>query len=189
MEDTCMSVELVRRAQRGDRVAFDALVFAALGRLYPIAALILHDSTLAEDAVQETVIRAWRSLPGLRDAGRYDVWLRQILVHACIDAARRERRYRGDHELREGLADRDDLETLTADRDAIEQAFATLSPQHRAAFVLRHYAGYRVAEVADALRVPLGTAKSRIHYAERAMSVALHGSARPLWEARHDTAQ
>lgn len=172
-----MGVELVRLAQAGDRAAFEVLAEQALDRLYVTAALILHDPSLAEDAAQEALIRAWRSLPRLRDVERYDAWLRQVLVHACIDAARGERHRRTEMELPEMVADGGDLETVTVERDAVARAFATLSAEHRAAFVLRHYEGHSVAEVADALHVPLGTAKSRIHYAERAMARAMDAAA------------
>jgi RNA polymerase sigma-70 factor (ECF subfamily) len=84
--------ELVDRARHGDHGAFEVLIAAAVDRLYGAATLILHDRTLAEEAVQETMIRAWRDLPRLRDAERFDAWLRRILVHACMDVARSERR-------------------------------------------------------------------------------------------------
>jgi RNA polymerase sigma-70 factor, ECF subfamily len=168
-----VSAQLVRLAQQGDRAAFESLAEAALDRLYATAALVLHDRTLAEDAVQETLIRAWRSLPRLRDPDRFDAWLRRVLVHACIDTARSERHQRTEQELPAELTDGDDVATVAVERDAVERAFATLSPAHRAAFVLRHYHGHSVAEVADALHVRLGTAKSRIHYAEQAMARAM----------------
>lgn len=168
-----MSGPVVRLAQGGDRRAFEDLVEVRVDRMYATAALILHDPTLAEDAVQEALIRAWRSLPGLRDPDRFDAWLRRVLVHACIDAARGASRHRQVHELPLDLAAEGDLEGAVADRDAVVRAFAMLSTGHRAAFVLRHYLGYSVPEIADALHVRLGTAKSRLHYAEQAMAAAI----------------
>jgi RNA polymerase sigma-70 factor (ECF subfamily) len=173
-----MSAELVHLAQGGDRRAFETLAADAIDRLYVTASLILHDRTLAEDAVQETLVRAWRSIRKLRDADRYDAWLRQVLVHACMDCARAERHRRTEQELPATLADPDDLETDAVERDAVARAFASLSADHRAAFVLRHYYGHSVQEVADALHVPLGTAKSRIHYAEQAMARVMDADTR-----------
>jgi len=181
-----MSAQLVRLAQRGDRDAFETLAEAWLDRLYATATLILHDRTLAEDAVQETLIRAWRSLSRLRDANRFEAWLRKVLVHACIDTARAERHRRTEQELPTTLADGSDLEAAAGERDAVARAFLTLSPDHRAAFVLRHYHGHSVAAVADALHVRLGTAKSRIHYAERAMARAMEVDTR--WATQGDVA-
>lgn len=173
-----MTAELVRMAQAGNSSAFEDLVSRRIDRLYATASLILHDRTLGEDAVQEALVRAWRSLPGLRDPERFDGWLRRLLVHACIDLARSARRHRTELPLPDVVVDHGDLEVALADRDAVERAFATLTDDHRAAFVLRHYLGLSVAEVAEALRVPLGTAKSRLHYAERAMAAAMEADSR-----------
>ena len=173
-----MTAELVRLAQSGSSSAFEDLVARRIDRLYATAALILHDRTLGEDAVQEALVRAWRSLPGLRDPERFDAWLRQLLVHACIDLARSTRYQRGEAELPATLVDQTDHASAVAERDAVERAFTRLSRTHRAAFVLRHYLGHSVAEVAEALEVPLGTAKSRLHYAEQSMAAAMEADAR-----------
>jgi RNA polymerase sigma-70 factor (ECF subfamily) len=173
-----MRVDLVQKARNGDQRAFEELATAAVDRLYATAALILHDRTLGEDAVQETLLRAWRSLPQLRDPERFDAWLRGILVHACMDVARSARHDRQVRELPMNVADRSDFATAVAERDAIAKAFAVLSPDHRAAFVLRHFDGLSVGEIAEILRVPLGTAKSRLHYADQAMVGAMNADAR-----------
>ena len=83
---------LVERARQGDHDAFAKLVDPALARLDAAARLILRDAELARDAVQETLIRAWRDLPGLRDPDRFDAWLHRLTVNACLDLARRRRR-------------------------------------------------------------------------------------------------
>lgn len=173
-----MSVELVRLAQHGDRAAFETLAEAELDHLYLTATLVLHDATLAEDAVQEALVRAWRSLPKLRDPERFESWLRRVLIHACVDAARGTGRRRRELELPAVLADPRDFASEIADRDEVASAFTALSPAHRAALVLRHYHGHSMAEVAQALHIPVGTAKSRLHYAERAMVRALNADAR-----------
>lgn len=168
-----MNAELVRRAQQGDERAFERLVVGRTDRLFATATLILHDHGWGEDAVQEALLRAWRSLPQLRDPDRFDGWLRNVLAHACIDVARRNRHHRRDQELKMDVAADGSFESTLADRDAVARAFATLSVDHRAAFVLRHYLDQSVAEVAQTLGIRLGTAKSRLHYAERAMAAAM----------------
>jgi RNA polymerase sigma-70 factor (ECF subfamily) len=168
-----VDVNLVRRAQSGDREAFEMLAESVLDRSYAIATLILHDASLAEDATQEMLIRAWRSITRLRDSERFDGWLRQILVHACIDVARTQRHARSELALPDQLTDPDDLAAVAAERDALSRAYCTLTPVHRAAFVLRHFDGCSVAEVANALNIPVGTAKSRIHYAEQTVAHAM----------------
>lgn len=177
-----MSVDLVRLAQQGDRRAFENLVAGRIDRMYASAALILHDRHWGEDATQEALVRAWRSLPKLRDPERFDGWFRQVLIHACIDTARRMKRHRSDGELPMELAADGQLETTVADRDAVNRAFSTLSIDHRAVFVLRHYLGHSVPELAETLQIRLGTAKSRLHYAEKAMATAMEAEQRLVAE-------
>ena len=94
-----MQQDLVERARRGDHDAFATLAGAAIFRLDAAARLILRDPDQAKDAVQETLVRAWRDLPTLRSPDRFDAWLHRLLYRACIDEARRLRRHRVDVEL------------------------------------------------------------------------------------------
>jgi RNA polymerase sigma-70 factor, ECF subfamily len=75
--------QLIERARRGDHDAFEVLVRASAPRLDAAARLILRDPELAKDAVQDADIRAWRSLPSLRDPDRFDGWLSRLLGNAC----------------------------------------------------------------------------------------------------------
>ena len=86
-----MQRDLVERAQRGDRDSFGVLAGAWIGRLYNLAQLLLNDSDLAEDAVQEALIVTWRDLRALRDPDRFDPWLRRILVRTAFRVAKGER--------------------------------------------------------------------------------------------------
>ena len=78
-----MSSALVERARAGDEEAFASLARGAGDRLLAIAYRILRDLGLAEDAVQQTLVLAWRELPALRDVDKFDAWLRRLLVNAC----------------------------------------------------------------------------------------------------------
>jgi RNA polymerase sigma-70 factor, ECF subfamily len=89
---------LVEQASRGDHEAFARLVRAGVPRLDRVARLIVRDSELGRDAVQEAWIRAWRELPGLRDPDRFDAWIYRLTVNACLDQLRRRRR--GDDDYR-----------------------------------------------------------------------------------------
>jgi len=174
-----MQQELVVRARRGDHDAFAALAGAAIRRLDGAARLILRDPEQAKDAVQETLVRAWRDLPTLRDPDRFDAWLHRLLVRACIDEARRLRRHRLDVELTTlDLPGRADDLSAIADRDQIERGFDRLAPDARALIVLHHYLDLPLPEVAIALGIPLGTAKSRLHRALGSMRAALDADGR-----------
>src|SRR5688572_20047325 len=180
-----MQSDLVERARRGDHDAFAVLAGAAIVRLDAAARLILRDPDQAKDAVQETLVRAWRDLPTLRSADRFDAWLHRLLVRACIDEARRLRRHRVDVELTPIDAPAvDDGMSVTNDRDQLERGFSRLEPEARALIVLHHYLDLPLPEVAIALGIPLGTAKSRLHRALQAMRAALDADARYRPEAR-----
>jgi len=158
---------LVERAQRGDNDAFDELVGLDGARCYAIAYRILRDVEMARDAVQQALLLAWRDLPALNDPERFDVWLHRLLVNACYGEARRYRRW--SVHVRslpvDGPGGPHDPMVSVDDRDALERAFRRLSPEHRAVFVLHHYAGMPLATIADVVGAPLGTVKSRLHYA------------------------
>jgi RNA polymerase sigma-70 factor (ECF subfamily) len=172
--------DLVEAARRGDLEAFEVLAAAAGDRLYTIARLILRDTHQAEDAVQEALLRAWREVPRLRDPERWDGWLYRLIVNACADEGRRRRRLSAEVRMIRSEPTTADSSAMLADRDQLERGFRRLKPSQRAAVVLRYYLGLSVPEVADALGVPTGTAKSRIYYATEALRTAL--------EADDDTA-
>jgi RNA polymerase sigma factor (sigma-70 family) len=174
-----MQRDLVERARRGDHDAFAALASAAISRLDSAAWLILRDPDQAKDAVQNTLVRAWRDLPTLRDPDRFDQWLHRLLVRACIDEARRLRRHRVDTDL--ALIDIHTItgmESVVADRDQLERGFLRLNPEMRAVIVLHHYLDLSLPDVAATLAIPLGTAKSRLHRAIDLMRAALDADAR-----------
>jgi RNA polymerase sigma-70 factor (ECF subfamily) len=166
--------ELVERARQGDHDAFALLAGASIARLDAAARLILRDPELARDAVQEGFIRAWRNLPALRDPDRFDAWLRQLVVHSCIDITRRRRRRAIEVELTPihgpSVAD---MSTAIADRELLDLALKRLDPEWRAVVVLHYFLGMPLPEVSTVLRIPLGTAKSRLHRSLGAMRVTL----------------
>jgi RNA polymerase sigma-70 factor, ECF subfamily len=171
--------ELVLRAMGGDHDAFTRIARTTIDGQYAVARLILHDGDRAQDAIQEAYVAAWRDLSSLRDPDRFEAWLRRLVVRAAYREAKRERRVRTVDISVIPLADaRDDGPRDVADRDALDRAFARLEPESRTVLVLHHYLGLSLPEVADAMGVPLGTAKSRLHRATEAMRAALEADAR-----------
>ena len=161
---------LVERAQGGDHDAFAALAHAAIARLDAAARLILRDRELARDAVQDSLIRAWRDLPGLRDPERFDAWLHRLTVNACLDLVRRRRRRPIEVELSPiDSVDVPDHSSAFAERELLDVALRRLDPGHRAVVALHYLLGMPLPEVAVSLGIPYGTAKSRLHYALTAM--------------------
>lgn len=166
--------DLVEQAKRGDHDAFALLAGAAVARLDAAARLILRDPELARDAVQDAFVRAWRNLPALRDPDRFDAWLRQLVVHSCIDITRRRRRRVVEVELTSinGPSTRD-ITSVIADREVLHDALRRIDPEWRAIVVLHYFLGLPLPEVAATMSIPLGTAKSRLHRSLAAMRATI----------------
>ena len=169
-----MRTALVQRARDGDEDAFTQLVDLDGDRCYAIAFRILRDVDRAKDAVQQAFLLAWRELPRLRDPERFEVWFYRLLVNACYEEARRHRRWTTRVRVlpMEGPIAPDPIVSVD-DRDALERAFQRLSPEHRAVFVMHHYAGLPLAAIAEVVGVPVGTVKSRLHNAIRNLRAVL----------------
>src|SRR5918996_4767165 len=91
-KEAAMDRSLVERAQRGDREAFTSLAFELSDRLFAVAHRILRDFDSAGDALQVTLLRIWRDLPALRDPALVEGWANRVLVRACHDELRKQRR-------------------------------------------------------------------------------------------------
>ena len=174
-----MRRDLVEAARRGDHEAFEVLAASVGDRLYAVARLILRSTDLAEDAVQEALVRAWQQLPTLRDPDRFDAWLYRLVVNACAEQGRQLRRW--SQAVRPLLVEPstiDDTDVIAV-REQLERAFDRLKPEQRAVIVLHHYLGLSLAESAEALAIPLGTMQSRLSRATQAMRAALDADERP----------
>jgi RNA polymerase sigma-70 factor (ECF subfamily) len=173
--------DLVEQARGGDREAFTVLVHQVSDVLYSIAYRILRDPGLAEDALQNALVLAWRRIPKLRDPERFEAWIHRILVHACYDESQRARHWTATVRVLpiDGPSTPDGSDAV-ADRDELERAFRRLSIDQRAVFVLHHYLGLPLVEVAELLEIPAGTARSRLHYAIAGLRDALTAEPEPI---------
>ena len=176
--------ELVRLARDGDRDAYDILVTELIDHMYRIARLVLRDFDSAEDAVQEALVRCWRDLPRLREPDRFDAWLNRILLNAINDEARDRRRLDAGVRLLHPESVQADGSGALADRDELARVFDRLSIEHRTIVVLHHYLGLTVDEAARTIGIPVGTAKSRLHYATEALRAGLDADARSVSAGR-----
>ncbi len=160
-------------AGNGDRAA-RRLYRAYGGELYGFALRRLGDRELAEEVVQDVFTSMWRR------AGDYDhrrgtlrTWLYGITRNAIVDAERRRARRPPAlvFEPAEEQASEDPIE-LALTRWQMELAFERLTPEHREAIRLTYVEGHKLWEVAELLGLPLGTVKSRVHYAMHALRLA-----------------
>ena len=174
-----MDRELVERAQRGDESAFAALAVRIGDAMYAIAHHILRDTGRAEDAAQQALIDIWRHLPELKDPDRFQAWAYRIVVRAAYAEARHRRLWN----LRAGSvlpeqAYAADQAGAVADRDQLDRGFQRLPLDQRAVMVLKHYIGLSNEEIAEAMEIPEGTVRSRLHHSLRALRAALEADAR-----------
>ncbi len=159
-----MNDEIVRRAQAGDHAAFTMIVDASIDRMFAVATLIARDRTIAEDAVQDAMIRAWRDLPSLRDPSRIAAWITRLTVNATYDLLRHRRRLDEVRPTVDTQTASDDA-GRTVDRLLLSWAFGRLPVEQRAVVVLHYYVGLSLDEVSGALAIPAGTVRSRLHAA------------------------
>jgi RNA polymerase sigma-70 factor (ECF subfamily) len=170
---------LVERAKSGDAEAFDTLARTVGDKCLAIACRILRDPDPAKDAVQTTLITAWREIRTLRDPDRFEPWLHRILTNECYAEARRRVRWTADIRVLPVAEPSGTGGILTVDdRDQIDRAFRRLTIEQRAILVFHYYLGLPVPDVADRLGIPVGTAKSRLHYAVGALRASLEADAR-----------
>lgn len=175
-----MERSLVERAQDGDRQAFTELALELSDRLFAVAHRILRDWDAAGDALQVALLRIWQDLPSLRDPELLEAWSYRALVHACHDELRKRRRRAPIVRLLplDGAVERDPAISI-ADREQLDRAFHALTPEQRSVIVLQYYRDLSLPDIAEILGLPLGTVRSRLHYAKRALRAAIEADERP----------
>jgi len=143
---------------------------------YRLAGYLLGDATEAQDAVQDALVKAWRSWPTLRDPQAFGPWFSRIVVNVCRDRMRRHRTLRMVDLADAGEVESADVFGSMLAHDEVAAAVARLAPDHRIVIALRFWRDLTLEQVAETLDLPLGTVKSRLHYALRALRTELGGS-------------
>jgi RNA polymerase sigma-70 factor (ECF subfamily) len=156
------------RAREGDLGAFEDLVRTYQGDVWRFAYHFTRDRALADDATQEAFLRAFRFLGGYRGDSRFTSWLFKIARNCAMDQLR-SRSTAIQREARAPLGATADPQT----RVELHAALDAVGPEHREPFLLVEVFGMSYQEVADVLGVRVGTIKSRMHRARRAMMDAL----------------
>ena len=178
-----MSSDLVERAQRGDRDAFDAIASAAYHRLYAVSRRILRDGYAAEDVVQESFLRAYRQLGRFEARANFGTWLYRIVANCSVDLMRAKQ---ARHDISRGetldeagvypAAETASPERLAQSGDIqqkVHDAMRQLSALERAAFTLRHFEGRTIDEISKALGLNTSAAKHSVFRAVKKLRVAL----------------
>lgn len=142
--------------------------------LFHIAYAMLHNEQDCADAVQQTLLNAWRSRNKLRDMQAVKAWLTRILLNNC-HALLRRRKHVSFAELSDDLPAPPQVDNLP-----LHEALRQLEQQHRIPIVLCYLEGFTIAEIAQALHIPTGTVKSRMAKGRKLLSELLDDE----WEAR-----
>jgi len=159
----------IARAQAGDRDAFVKLVEAYQTPVYNLTYRMLGSAAEAEDAAQETFLRAWCDLASFKPGRKFASWLLAIAAHYCIDQLRARRATVALDDLSEVLAWPESA-TLSDEAHDVQTMLQTLSPQARLAITLRYWHDLTYAEIASALDTSEANAKVLVHRARQALA-------------------
>ena len=181
--------ELILKAREGDRNAFNELVRIHAQGVMNVIYRRCGDAQVAEDAAQETFIRAWSHLGSFRVDSSLRNWLYRIALNTATDMLRKEKRILPgdveDFQLAdpqpgpEGIYLQEERTTL------VQAAIQSLPDASRAVLVLKEYEGLSYREIADSLDIPIGTVMSRLNYARKTLKEKLEGQRIVLMEAEH----
>ena len=180
-------LSLVRRVQRGDKGAFDALVLKYQHKLVKLVMRYVRNPAEAEDIAQEAFIKAYRALPQFRGDSAFYTWLYRIAINTAknavvsrdrspieydLDRSNTDEAYdmqgrMKDSETPEGLVLTDEI------RSTVNAAIDALPEDLRTAIVLRELEGLSYEEIAEAMACPVGTVRSRIFRAREAIDQRL----------------
>lgn len=153
-----------------DQQQFSRKVQGMERRLYRISRTILSSDADCQDALQETLLKAWMRRDSLREEGAFEAWLIRILINECRQLARRSGRYRHT-ELTEGIA-----APPPPDRE-LHDALFSLDEKYRLPIALYYMEGYDIREISQMLNAPQGTVKSRLHYGRKQLKFLLEEEA------------
>jgi RNA polymerase sigma-70 factor (ECF subfamily) len=174
---TANEAQLIAQAQKGDRNAFSELVRVHAQGVLNVVYRMCGDMLIAEDAAQETFIRAWQNLPNYRPQTSLRNWLYRIAFNAGMDMIRKNRRIVPDDINEMPLADdQPSLEAAVAERERaklVQGAILSLPDASRAVLVLREYEGLSYQEISSTLDIPVGTVMSRLNYARKLLKSKL----------------
>jgi len=196
MDERDLDQQLVERAQRGDKHAFELLVSKYQRKLARLLARFIRDPVEVEDVAQETFIKAYRALPSFRGDSAFYTWLYRIGINTAknylVAMGRRAPTATGfnsedaeSFEDGEQLRDINTPESMLMSKEiahTVNNAMEQLPEELRNAITLRELEGLSYEDIATIMNCPIGTVRSRIFRAREAIAERL----RPLLETRKD---
>ena len=180
--------KLVRRAQRGDMVAFEELIGRHRDKIYARAFSMMRNEDEATDLSQEAWVKGWQRLKQFQGESSFVTWMTRIVINLCLDQLRKQKRQRAesiehlDEEL--GGVERQ-MPTVTVNpteglertelRARIDRALNQLSYEHRTVLILHEFEDLEYKEIAKRMECSIGTVMSRLFYARRKMANLMAG--------------
>jgi len=167
-------LQIILRAQSGDREAFAILFEQYKNLVYKTAYLMLGESAEAEDALQEIFVQVYKSLSGF-DPGKaaFTTWLYRLTFNHCLNQRRKKRPFTLPLEDISPALKSEFPGAQLAEEEVLQQAIGKLTDKQRAVVILRYFWDLPYAEIAQILDVPLGTVKSRIDLALKTLRKVL----------------
>ena len=174
---------LVRRAQRGDMVAFEELVTRHRDKIYARAFSMMRNEDDAVDLSQEAWVKGWQRLKQFQGESSFLTWMTRIVINLCLDQLRKQKRHRlesieqmdeetGGVERQMPVITLNPTEGLERQelRQRIDKALGQLSYEHRTVLILHEFEGLEYKEIAKRMVCSIGTVMSRLFYARRRMA-------------------
>lgn len=175
MANNLEEARIIKRAKNGSESDFETLILSCQGKAYSIAYRYLNNQEDAMDALQESLIKAYRSLATFKGNSSFQTWIYRIVVNTCYDMLRKKKsriqaeslyKSDGDEEYMIELPDQDKgPEELALDREESRDIFRVLEMlplDQKEIILLRDVEGYSYEEIVDILSITMGTVKSRI---------------------------
>jgi len=172
----------IKRAQNGDAAALEELLLAYEKRVYSIAYRLMGGEADAADMAQEALIKICRGVRGFKGEASFSSWVYRLTVNTCMDGLRKRKRAPISLEFacesgipfEDSGADAPETRALSLERaEDIQKAISTLSAEHMTVVVMRDISGLSYEEIADSLRISVGTVKSRISRARQRLKELL----------------
>ena len=168
---------LLKQAQAGDLSAFETLIHLHSPKVYNLALGYTGRHHDAEEIAQTVFLKAWKALPQFRGRAAFSTWLYRMTINACTDHYRREKKRQGDlslddpdlSPLRDTAPSPEEIVLQREEQAILRRALAELPEQHRVVLILREMDGLDYQEIAQVLEIEIGTVKSRLARARRAL--------------------
>lgn len=179
MSERKLEAQLIKKCREGDTTAFSKLITIYRKRLYTYLLRITRDRMMAEDSLQDTLIKAWKGLNNYNEQQKFSSWLFTVAHNVSIDAIRMRKVRRGTVSLSDDMEIASDLNphtslVITERRITLQKEVENLPEDQRRVFLLRQHGDLSFKEISEIMNQPLNTVLSHMHYAVKKLKRCLN---------------